>query len=102
MNMKTKSASTKSKDTSKKSIVKQNLAASAKKVNERKTLYVYPGTATDSAARKEFRRKARATAKRLDKAIKALAKSNKAEDKKALKSTQLEFEGFKKNTYTQS
>lgn len=92
-------------------LVKKNLNDSAKQAKAEKTKpapvatqrevkYNYPESCTSPDDRKEFRRKARATARKLDKKLAVLAKSEEPAAKKELKDTTKELQAWKQTTYS--
>lgn len=68
-------------------------------VAQRESKYLYPATAKTAGDKKSFRRTARATEKRYQKDIAALAASNEHGSKKALHAMQEEHNTWKSETY---
>lgn len=87
------------------SLTKKNLKDSTKELKakpqvEREVMYLYPKDCTTPDQRKEFRRKARATARRNEKAIAKLEASTERGSKKELQETAKEFAAWKQSIYT--
>lgn len=81
---------------------KANLEIAGGKVGAEKALkYIYPDEVTSSKQKKEFRRKMRSEVKGLNAKITRLDKSDKPEDKKALKEAKAELQELRTNHYTQ-
>lgn len=108
MSTKSKSASATSTNPSKSTTSKKatktldnaNAAKAALKViPARESKYNYPASVKDAAGKKQFRRTARATAKRFEKEIAALAASNEKGAKKQLQSLEQEHTTWKASTY---
>ena len=84
-----------------KNLAKKNLKGSEKQMaTQREVKYNYPKDCTTQADRKEFRRKARQTARRMEKSINNLAKSEERGSKTSLKEATKERETFRQQTYT--
>lgn len=83
-----------------KGLQKLDTAKAIKAVKEAKEVkYIYPVEITDPLQRKQFRRRARTASANYEAQIKALKKSNKAEDKKELEKVNKDFTKFTKATY---
>lgn len=86
-------------------LTKRNLKSSAKEIKEnapstRPVMYLYPKDCTTPDQRKEFRRKARATARRMEKNAQILANTKERGAKTSLLNLNKEISAFKQNTYT--
>lgn len=91
----------KTKSPAKEGLKAKNLAKNTKSILDRKvtpkedTKYIYPKGCLTLRERKEFRRKSRASLSRAARRIQKLKRSNKAEDKKLLISTERELKALK-------
>jgi len=91
----------KTKSPAKESLKAKNLAKTIKSAKEHQvtpkedTKYHYPAGCLTLSARKEFRRKSRASLSRYNRVLTKLKRSNKAEDKKIFAKTERELKTLK-------
>lgn len=88
-----------------KKLAQKNLKESTKAIkantpSTREVIYLYPAGCDTQEKRKEFRRKARAAARRNEKAIAQLEASTERGSKTQLQNVKKEFNAFKQTTYT--